>query len=432
MPKRGRAIVFFFPYLLLTGIIVYGAVYFLVFKKINNRWSSFGTVPLLNEEEAYRGYTLLSPYNRMLNADSSFKGKVYLLDLLGRPVHTWITEHQSLYSVLEPNGNLLTVMEAPKYTQMLPPGGNTGTIQELDWNSKVIWEYRDEHMHHDIVPLSNGNVVVALWEKTPAEVAARIQGGVPGTDFPGGTVWSDELVEIDRKGETVWSWHSYQHLDPEKDILDPTMPHYGWTYTNGIAYTPHNPIDGSEAFLLSYRSLDEIMFVRRSDGEIIWRSPKGMLNTQHDPSILPNGDVMVFDNGFARLPNPFPSYGSRAAEINPRENKVVWSFDGGAGVIDKVRFFAPIVGGAQRLPNGNTFITDGPKGHMFEVTDKGKVVWDMISPYMTKMTGAFPNNFLFKTRKIGENEIKFPGKISPAYSDREFKIYKLLQKIYPF
>lgn len=410
--------------------IIYVLVYFLIFKSLNTRFSSFGTSPILDRGKVSLGYTLITPYNRFTKIGPQFEGKVYLLDLLGRPVHSWKTKHQALYGVLKPNGNLLVVLEQPKYIEGIPPGGNTGIIEELDWNSKVVWEYKDDLLHHDIVPLKNGNVVVALWEKTPPEIAQKIKGGVAGTELKG-VIWSDALVELSPKGEIVWSWHSYDQMDPQIDILGPIMPRIAWTYTNGIYYMDKNPIDGEEGYLLSMRQIDTVMIIRKRDGEILWRSPKGLLNTQHDPTLLKNGNILAFDNGLYRIPNPFPIYGSRVVEINPKENKVVWKFDGGEGVIDKVRFWAGIVGGAQRLENGNTLITDGVKGHIFEVTYDGKLVWDFINPYQTEMTGHFPNNFLFKTRRYGENEINWPAKIDPPINDLLFTFYQGLLRIYP-
>lgn len=417
-------------YIFSSIVIVYIALYFFAYKPIANKYSIFNTLPILDATKMSQGYTLIAPYNRALTLDPKWKGQVLLLDLFGKPVHTWQTNHQVLYSVLEPNGNLLAVMESPKYSTFVPPGGNTGIIQELDWNSKVVWEYKDEMMHHDIIPLKNGNVVVALWEKTPENIASQIQGGAQDSEIDK-TVWSDKLVEINKKGQTVWTWHSYEHLDPSIETLDPLMPKYAWTYTNGLAYMEHNPIDGTEGYLISMRSLSAVFIVRKSDGQILWRSPKGMLNTQHDPTILSNGNIMVFDNELTRAPHPFPTYGSRVAEINPKTNMIVWEFYGGKGAIDKARFFSPIVGGAQRLSNGNTLVTDGVRGHIFEVTKDQKIVWDLDSPYTTQLTGAFPNNFLFKSRRYTENEIKWPEKIAPPFDTFKYQTYQLLKNIYP-
>ncbi|OGH16115.1 MAG: hypothetical protein A3C30_03025 [Candidatus Levybacteria bacterium RIFCSPHIGHO2_02_FULL_40_18] len=433
------------PQKLLYILLILGAVYILtfifVFKPIDNSYSIFKSLPILDEEKVFPGYTLISPYNRLLS-DSKIEGKVYLLDMAGYPVHTWTTNHQVLYSVLEPDGKLLSVMEQPKYSQFFPPGGNTGIIQELDWKSNVVWEYKNEAMHHDVAILPNGNLAFALWEKTPPEIARQIQGGVDGTEMAsgpeglrpggeGGLIWSDNIVEINRKGETVWSWHSYEHMDPQMDVIAPLLPRYGWTYTNGLKYMEKNPIDGTPAYLLSMRTTSTVYIIRKEDGGIIWRSPKGMFSLQHDPTLLENGNILVFDNGYDRLPAPFPSFGSRAVEVNPKTNKVVWQFDAGEGPIDKIKFYAPIVGGAQRLSNGNTLITDGTRGHIFEVTNKGEVVWDIVSPYTTKQTGAFPNNFLFKSRRYGEDEIKWPQRIAPAFNKFTYNLHQILGKLYP-
>lgn len=416
-------------YILLSLVFIYITLYFLFFKPLDIRYSSFQTSPILESSKISEGYTLLAPYNRIANTNPAFKGKIYLIDLHGRPVHTWTIAKQPLYAQLRKNGNLLVVMEAPKYSQPFPPGGNTGTIQELDWNSRIVWEYHNEAMHHDFIDLPNGNLVLSLWEVTPQHIASTIRGGSPDSTL-NNTVFSDNIVEINRQGKIVWSWHAYEHLKSNQDIIGTLMPQFAWTYTNGLAYTPKNPIDGTEAFLVSLRSLNEILIVRKSDGNILWRSPNNMLNTQHDPSFLENGNILVFDNGFAREPNPFPSYGSRVVEINPKTNDIAWQFDGGKGVIDKIRFFSPIVGGAQRLPNGNTLITDGPKGHLFEVTKDGTVVWDFISPYLTEQTGPFPNNFLFKTRRYTESEIKWPESIAPSLNKTSIAIYNFLRPFY--
>lgn len=411
-------------------IFLYTLVYFLVYKPINKNYSIFNTLPILNLDRTEKGYTLISPYNRVLSDKPALVSNIYLLDLLGNVVHTWKAQHQALYSMLLPDSKLLVIMELPKYSTFYPPGGNTGYLQLLDWNSKALWQYKNEAMHHAVTPLKNGNIVVALWEKTPPEIAAKVQGGTPNTEFQG-TMWSDEIAEINPKGEKVWSWHSYEHLDPQKDILGPLMSRFAWTYTNGLSYMEKNPIDGSEGYLLSMRSTSTVYIVRKTDGAILWRSPKDMLNTQHDPTLLPNGNILAFDNGFDRAPNPFPMYGSRAIEINPITNKIAWKFDGGKGVIDKVRFFAPIVGGTQRLANGNTLITDGPKGHVFEVTEDGKVVWDIVNPYTTPQTGAFPNNFLFRSRRYTDRDVVFPKDLAPAFNQTNYELYKILSNIYP-
>ena len=60
-------------------------------------------------------------------------------------------------------------------------------------------------------------------------------------------------------------------------------------------------------------------------------------------------------------------------EINPVTLELVWSYT-------NPRFFSTNISGAQRLPNGNTLITAGAGGRMFEVTTDGAIVWEYMFP----------------------------------------------------
>ena len=64
---------------------------------------------------------------------------------------------------------------------------------------------------------------------------------------------------------------------------------------------------------------------------------------------------------------------SRVLEINPVTLELVWSYT-------NPRFFSTNISGAQRLPNGNTLITAGAGGRMFEVTKEGAIVWEYMYP----------------------------------------------------
>ena len=58
------------------------------------------------------------------------------------------------------------------------------------------------------------------------------------------------------------------------------------------------------------------------------------------------------------------------------------------------RFFSPFVSGSERLANGNTQITSGMYGHLFEVTPAGNLVWefresDHAGNYVTDYPGVW-------------------------------------------
>ncbi|MHB8621141.1 MAG: aryl sulfotransferase, partial [Chloroflexota bacterium] len=67
---------------------------------------------------------------------------------------------------------------------------------------------------------------------------------------------------------------------------------------------------------------------------------------------------------------------SRALEIDPRSGEIVWQFTGSP----QASFLSANVGGAQRLPNGNTLVCEGSCGRLFEVAAEGGVVWEFVNP----------------------------------------------------
>src|SRR5205807_7567967 len=114
------------------------------------------------------------------------------------------------------------------------------------------------------------------------------------------------------------------------------------------------------------------------------------------------GDFMVFDNGGPSgygSPSPIALNGagiyarptSRVLQINPITLKLVWSYT-------SPTFFATNISGAQRLPNGNTLITEGPGGRVFEVTAEGTIVWEYVHPVFT--AGARPSNSVYRAYRL--------------------------------
>ena len=98
--------------------------------------------------------------------------------------------------------------------------------------------------------------------------------------------------------------------------------------------------------------------------------------------MLGNGNILVFDNGTHRRDDP-RTY-SRVLEIDPATKRPVWTYQ------DQpvFNFYSAYISGAQRLPNGNTLITEGCTGRLFEVTRDGDVVWEYISSYSQLLPDA--------------------------------------------
>jgi outer membrane protein assembly factor BamB len=121
--------------------------------------------------------------------------------------------------------------------------------------------------------------------------------------------------------------------------------------------------------LLCVRNLDLVCVYDPEAGELVWAWGPGELEMPHHPNLLDNGNLLIFDNGMVR------NY-SRVIELDPRTRTIVWEYT----AEPKDAFFSASRGSCQRLPNGNTLVTNSDSGHVFEVTHDGEIVWEFYNP----------------------------------------------------
>jgi uncharacterized protein (UPF0248 family) len=209
---------------------------------------------------------------------------------------------------------------------------------------------------------------------------------------------SDYLAEVTREGQTVWQWQTWEHLDPVTDgIAEVQAPRTLWAHGNSVQELP----DGD--FLVSYRPTSTVIRISRKNGKILWKLGPPMVAGQHAPTLLANGNILIFDNGVHRLDDSMPY--SRVIEVNPATNLIVWKYQ------DKPawNFFSPRMGLAQRLPNGNTLITESSFGRFFEVTSQGEIVWEYVNPFFGKPFFGGPagseSNWVFRAIRYSAEEI---------------------------
>ena len=338
---------------------------------------------------AYDGYTLFAP----MFGD----GAVYLIDMEGTPAHTWKLPHPpGLYGHLLDDGHLLYGGKPRAEIERVPPwmrGFKAGVLMEVDWRGRVVWEVRHADHHHDARKLRNGNVVLLCMEKMPRALSARIQGGLPGTEHEG-EMYSDYLVEMTTRGEKVWEWHAWEHMDPATDRITPQDRREEWTHANTVAELA----DGN--LVLSFRNISTVVIVERATGRVAWKLGPPTLAQQHDPRPLPNGNLLVFDNGPHRQDHPWPY--SRVIEVDPRTSGIVWEYHDAP----PFNFFSPYISGAQRLANGNTLICEGCFGRIFEVTAGGEVVWEYVSPHFGQSPRFGLVNFVFRAFRYSAADIE--------------------------
>jgi hypothetical protein len=337
---------------------------------------------------AQPGFTLFAP----MYGD----GTVYLIDMAGEVAHTWKMPHRpGLYGHLLDNGHLFyggKIMEDfDRFEAWRRFKG--GAVMEVDWRGQILWELRHPDHHHDARKLKNGNVLLLCLRPLSADIARRVEGGMPGTEAGAG-IYADYLVELTTSGEPVWEWRSWEHLDPATHPITPQDHRAEWTHGNTVAETAEGHI------VVSFRNISTVVMIERATGKIIWELGGPPLAQQHDPRPLPNGNILIFDNGTHRRDHPATF--SRVIEVDPRTSAIVWEY------MDQslFNFFSPYISGAQRLANGNTLICEGCHGRIFEVTAQGEVVWEYVSPYFCDEPGRPGlNNWVFRAFRYTQDEI---------------------------
>ncbi len=219
---------------------------------------------------SFKGYTLLSP----IGGDSS-----YLLDMGGQIVQSWrLPGFRVFQSRLLPNGHLLALctdatlppaVQVP-YDHPPPPfgqhirrlGGNATHLRELDWDGGLVWEYRNEAIHHDFVRVADGHTLVAEWVELPAELERRVRGGVRRAREKFPRMLSDDIVELDASGAELSRIHLWQLLDPIRDPICPLEQRWEWTHVNSLAVMPNGDL------IFSCRSNSRVGIIERPSGKL--------------------------------------------------------------------------------------------------------------------------------------------------------------------
>lgn len=324
-------------------------------------WTRNRPVGLVHHDpdQSCPGYTLFCPV-RGTTAN--------LLDANGRIVWRWQHPEGIQHAKLSPSGTLLIQTQPPEEADGAENiGGSAAALIELDWDSNAIWEYRNAYQHHDYQRLPNGNHLLLAWERVPAEVHAQVQGGY---EDPGDSdrMWGDVIIEIARDGSVLHEWRSWEHLSFDEHVRCPLESRKEWTHANSLDVLP----DGR--WLVSLRLTSTVVIIDPSSGKVDWRWGRGHLSHQHAATWLDSERVLIFDNGCHR--KGMPSF-SRLVEVDPKTDEIGWGYH--ADVV--LAFYSFMVGGADRLENGNTLITEGASGRLFEVTAERETVWEYVSPF---------------------------------------------------
>jgi len=148
-----------------------------------------------SDSRAFDGY--------MLVHDAAFSwhnaNRIYLVDGDGETVHEWESapyQPEGSVAYLLENGLLLRTASSYDWIHSEEyPVGAAGTVQLLDWDSNVVWEYEmdvpGKHViHHDVDYMPNGNILAIAYTAFSLE-EARAMGWDGEYPQDVDTIWLD-------------------------------------------------------------------------------------------------------------------------------------------------------------------------------------------------------------------------------------------------
>jgi len=294
---------------------------------------------------------------------------------------------------LYPNGDLLAIYEAVGDT----PWGYG--LVKMDKNSRMIWKYLGG-AHHDLDVAPDGNIYVLTHEIRTTIIDRWRHLKPPRVD--------DFVVVLSPDGEVLEKVSVLDALvaSPYARMLN-TVAWYSkddYVHANAIDVVDEasamrvSGLPGHQV-LLSMRELGAIGLLDL-DREVFSWALRGPWLGQHDPDLLPNGNMLLFDN--------YGHYGaggiSRVIEFNPATLEIVWSYTG-----DEQRpFYSNLRSDQARLSNGNTLITESDGGRLLEVSRDGEIVWEYVNPVRGGDAGEF-------IPVVSSAERIDPGRLDPEF-----------------
>lgn len=399
---------------------------------------------IYNPEKAWSGYTIMPVVG---------EGTV-LIDMNGNVVKTWkdlqgfpnkLLPNGQVFGSLGMRDPQYAYQDMTDLVQVDWDGNilwKFNKKQEVEDGGKKQWVARQ---HHDYqregnpvgyyVPgmeckLDSGNTLLLCHENTYNKRISEKR------------LLDDVFIEVDWEGNIVWEWHVSKHFnelgftETAKNAMyrNPNNhPNGGgeadWMHINSMSLLgPNKWYDqGDERFhpdniIWDARESNITAIISKETGEIVWKiGPDfsvskelraiGQIIGQHHAHMIPKGlpgegNILIFDNGGWAgygAPGNMSKDGtkvekrdhSRIIELDPVTLKVVWEFTGAdwggmSGIVSATKFYSQLVSAAQRLPNGNTMITEGCCTRLFEVTADKELVWEYIAPF------DFQNPFVYR------------------------------------
>lgn len=356
-----------------------------------------GTGVVLNKPgKTFPGVTLIGvPWKE----GSDWLHSVRLVNMKGDLLHKWTIDSMDVWDE-SPHQDLMRGKKMSKLNThihgvaLLPNGdlvfnlSHYGFIR-LDAQSNIVWKvpYRT---HHSVYMDDSGDFWASgeKWIEKPNK-------RYPGLSTP---YVEDTIVQVSPNGE----------IKREISILE-SIYRSGYegllfagllekkvdvTHNNDVEILEERlapDFDGLNAgdIMVSLRNISTVVIIDGKTELIKWAITHPLVR-QHDPDFQKGGFITVYDNRAISERGDRPSFGgSRIIRITPFTNEVetIYRAQG------ENQFYSRGGGKHQLLGNGNLLIVEPYAGRVFEVTEKGELVWTWLADPWAQDDSRVPEVF---------------------------------------
>ena len=302
-----------------------------------------------------------------------------LMDSSGRALQSWSGESDSHWARVEllPDGDVIVCSalsreyfkDADGKRQTKP--GVIGFVERRRWTGERVWR-TDVTAHHD-VDVSDPELFLVLTSAqrdVPEYIPGTLRDNLVGMLTASGEVLSERsLLDALIAGPAP-----VRLLMPLKQpIADPLHANaVAWVDCPDLAGT--HPAYSPKNIIVTMRHQNLVAIIDTEQWQTVWSWGRDHVELPHEASVLPNGNVLIFDNGSQQR-----GY-SRVVEVDPRSKNEVWEWK----ATPPESFFVKSRGTAQSLPNGNVLLSNSSAGEAIEVTRGGEIVWHFLSPHLNE------------------------------------------------
>jgi hypothetical protein len=319
----------------------------------------------------------------LIKKDKNFQDNLVFLDYTativdrnGKPV--WFYPYQPNETSAVPNFRNMRMSNEGTVTYQ-----DNNNCYEVNLQGELVWQGPNdgrvshaatEFYHHDFRKLADGTYMACSYEfsKEPNFFDPTVTTSVR----------YNTLIQYDAGGDILWSWNEKDHVS-KKTVFrgySPDATSVEGTHMNGFDYDAVN-----DGIVMSFRNNSSIIRIDKKTGNIIYAiendtvpaSRVPMFARQHGPVVLPNNQVLIYNNNVQDSAGPSLPFVLVMNE--PKDGKpatIAWQYE--FRPPGHIKGLKGKEGYATPLPNGNFLVCAGGANCSAEISRDKEITWEAI------------------------------------------------------